>query len=610
MGRTKAFTCALAIALGVSVATSAPSWGGSIEYPGPTPDAAGPIEVSWPVPTGVEVVQVRLQGAGGGDGFAVGATARGGNGGLGANIEISIDVADLEIEVLEIGLGTRGGDGGENADNAGGASPFGLWSGGRGGQLGAAGAAHYGGGGGGLSALRGQRDGAWGYVLFAPGGGGGGSAVETNFAGNPQNPSGGSGGNGTSLGGPIIRTGDGGVSGNAGTPGSDPVGGRGGGGGSTPVGTGGTFTVGAGGDNGGQPGDFDGGGAGGTNHCSGGGGGAGLAGGGGGGANTDLVNQGCGGGGAGVSGFGTMYRATSVGATSTMSLGQINWISFVTTGLATGRVGHHYHQPIEAEFSSGITPNLWSVTPALPTGLTLDTSTGLITGTPTEESTGQYTVSASYERFDLGGLIARSSATFDLAIASPAPPPAPIVFPPSAPLDAVAQAGDSTVTVTWQPPLSPGSFPVSTYQVTGTPAGSCLVAAPATTCDIEGLTNGVPHTFEVRALNGAGWGAWSTPTPSVTPETQAIIILGSRPGTRQKPHIVVEGIASGFTPGQILHPSFRMAGKDSFTRGSAQISPDEEGTFRWQRRARKTITVFIATEDFTVISNEVTIRRS
>jgi hypothetical protein len=416
-----------AIALLASVVTSAPAWAGSFERVGPTSGAA--TETSWTVPEGVEIVQVVLQGAGGGNGHAAGATARGGTGGLGANIEVSIDVIVMNITVLEIGLGVRGGDGGVNANNVGGASPFGFGPGGRGGQVDAVVAEHYGGGGGGLSAVRipGR-----GYLLTAAGGGGGGSAVESNIDG-AQNPRGGAGGLGTTLGGPIIRTGDRWLNGRPGSSGSDPSNppaGQGGNGGTeTPDGQ----RAGIGGAVGGSNGVGSAGGAGGTNQCSGGGGGAGWQGGGGGGRNASAADWGCGGGGAGLSIFEGGNRTTSTGATSSTAFGQINWISFNTTSLPAGQVGSGYSQQIEAFFGSATTPNAWSVTPALPAGMALNPTTGAISGAPTVAAAGNYTVTATYEDAGLGGLVARSSRTFALTISSEPGPPGPIPPGPGTP---------------------------------------------------------------------------------------------------------------------------------------------------------------------------------
>lgn len=99
----------------------------------------------------------------------------------------------------------------------------------------------------------------------------------------------------------------------------------------------------------------------------------------------------------------------------------------------------------------------------------------------------------------------------------PGPTPDP-VFPPSAPVSVRASAGNTTATVSWSAPAQTGSFPVSTYKATSQPGGrTCLVAAPALTCVVTGLTNGVTYTFTVEALNGAGWSPPGGPSNPVTP---------------------------------------------------------------------------------------------
>lgn len=90
--------------------------------------------------------------------------------------------------------------------------------------------------------------------------------------------------------------------------------------------------------------------------------------------------------------------------------------------------------------------------------------------------------------------------------------------PPTKPINVRAAAGDENVQVTWDPPTSAGSFPVTTYQVQGTPDGTCLVSSPATSCVVSGLSNDTAYTFTVRALNGAGWGPYSDATSPATPQ--------------------------------------------------------------------------------------------
>ena len=112
-----------------------------------------------------------------------------------------------------------------------------------------------------------------------------------------------------------------------------------------------------------------------------------------------------------------------------------------------------------------------------------------------------------------GGLTA-SAGTFTYG--SPTPPGPDPLLPPSAPRDVSAVGGDRSAVVSWSAPASAGSFPVSNYRVTSTPAGgTCLVNA--TSCTVPRLTNGTTYTFTVEALNGAGWGPAGGPSNPVTP---------------------------------------------------------------------------------------------
>lgn len=61
---------------------------------------------------------------------------------------------------------------------------------------------------------------------------------------------------------------------------------------------------------------------------------------------------------------------------------------------------------------------------------------------------------------------------------APAPPPPP-VFPPGPPLNPKAEPGYESATVSWEPPASSGTYPVTQYRVTSSPDGkTCLIAAP------------------------------------------------------------------------------------------------------------------------------------
>ena len=192
---------------------------------------------------------------------------------------------------------------------------------------------------------------------------------------------------------------------------------------------------------------------------------------------------------------------------------------------------------------------------------------------------------------------------------SSAPTPAP-AYPPSAPLSVVAEPGDASATVSWQLPQSSGSFPITNYQVRSAPSGgTCLTTTLS--CQVQGLANGSAYTFEVRALNGGGWGPWSTASDSVTPIAPArpsVLISGSRESVRGKHGIVVNGTSSGLGMGAILKPWTRVAGQSTFTQGAAQILVSMSGDFDWERRAAKRISVYVQTPDGSARSNTLTIR--
>jgi hypothetical protein len=110
-----------------------------------------------------------------------------------------------------------------------------------------------------------------------------------------------------------------------------------------------------------------------------------------------------------------------------------------------------------------------------------------------------------------------SAGTGPWSLPAQVTPADPVPAPPTAPQSVRAVAGNASAVVSWSPPATAGSFPVTTYRVTGQPGGQgCLVAAPTLRCTVTGLTNGTTYTFSVAALTGAGWSPAATSNP-VTP---------------------------------------------------------------------------------------------
>jgi hypothetical protein len=193
--------------------------------------------------------------------------------------------------------------------------------------------------------------------------------------------------------------------------------------------------------------------------------------------------------------------------------------------------------------------------------------------------------------------------------AGPAPSPeVPTPIPPTSPLAVTAIGGDRTAEVSWGEPASSGSYPVSHYMATSSLGGrTCLVAAPALSCEVGGLTNGTAYTFTVKALTGAGWSPASQASNVVVPRADAgplVVITGARDGRS----ITVSGTSTGLGMGAILNPWVRLAGQSSFTEGSASILVSMDGTFEWSRRSGKRVSVYVEMRDSSVRSNTVTIR--
>ena len=180
-------------------------------------------------------------------------------------------------------------------------------------------------------------------------------------------------------------------------------------------------------------------------------------------------------------------------------------------------------------------------------------------------------------------------------------PPAPVVYPPGAPTAVAVEIGDGSANVTWSAPEWSGSFPVTNFEISATPGGkSCLVQAPALSCQITGLTNDMPYTFAVRALNAAGWGAWSSASPEVTPVepvVPTITISGQRGEVRGRQGVIVSGSSVGLSQGALVQPWVKLAGQSAYSQGVASISVDDSGTFIWQRRTGKKVYVYFVSAD-------------
>lgn len=166
----------------------------------------------------------------------------------------------------------------------------------------------------------------------------------------------------------------------------------------------------------------------------------------------------------------------------------------------------------------------------------------------------------------------------------PAPGPAPLPAPPvpaGPPTSARAELDNGAAVVSWLPPESPGSFPATNYRVTSTPGGRVCVTT-ALTCRFDNLSYGVPYSFSISALTGAGWGA-DAYTTSVT--RVAVVVSAARSRER----VVVSGDAA---PDQAVTIWIRVGTATDFRPAARAVRTGVDGHFTWERRTPRAIALY------------------
>ena len=96
---------------------------------------------------------------------------------------------------------------------------------------------------------------------------------------------------------------------------------------------------------------------------------------------------------------------------------------------------------------------------------------------------------------------------------------------PGAPIIQLVSAGNGQATITFQPPISNGGSPVTSYTILSTPEQK-TVTGMSSPMIMTGLTNGREYTFTVKAQNAIGPGSSSqisnTAIPTTTPSAPTI----------------------------------------------------------------------------------------
>ena len=234
---------------------------------------------------------------------------------------------------------------------------------------------------------------------------------------------------------------------------------------------------------------------------------------------------------------------------------------------------------------------------ALDDTTTVDDSTVVVTSPYALSGLASGTAYVVYMRaVNAQGTGSWSAASAFTTLAPPPPPtprpPRPIPIPASPPTVVVATAGDASVFVTWTPPASTGSYPITQYRAVASPGNQMCVTA-TTSCAITGLTNGTAYTVRVEAFTEAGWSESSVPSNAVTPQAPAVkslSITASRGIGAERRIITVRGVSSGLA-GQAVTIWLAFAGekpRPAMVRAMIQ----EDGTFTWSRRSTRAITIF------------------
>jgi hypothetical protein len=205
----------------------------------------------------------------------------------------------------------------------------------------------------------------------------------------------------------------------------------------------------------------------------------------------------------GVSGF--TVQATDVSTTPqvvqqdfTINIGTPTPLSITTTSLPTGTVNTTYSATLQA--TGGIPPVTWSiVSGALPAGLNLDTSFGVISGTPTAVGTSAFTVQAADQSNPQLTATAALSITLTAGLLKITTTSLPAGTTGSS-YSASLQTSGGTPPVTWS--VSTGALPAglsltpATGAISGTPS-----AAGTTNFTVTATDTSVPVQSVQQALS-------------------------------------------------------------------------------------------------------------
>jgi hypothetical protein len=203
---------------------------------------------------------------------------------------------------------------------------------------------------------------------------------------------------------------------------------------------------------------------------------------------------------AGTSAFTAQVKdASGATATGNLSITISTLLSVTTASLPGGYVASPYNQTLAA--ANGLTPYSWSITSgSLPPGLTLNASTGAITGTPTTAGTSAFTVQVK----DANGATATENLSITISTllsVTTASLPGDDV---NTPYNQTLAAANGLTPYSWS--ITSGSLPpglnlsASTGAITGTPTTAGTSAFTVQVKDASGATATKNLSITISAL--------------------------------------------------------------------------------------------------------------
>jgi len=175
------------------------------------------------------------------------------------------------------------------------------------------------------------------------------------------------------------------------------------------------------------------------------------------------------------------------------------WVTSATLNNATKNSA--FSQTISATDPDGGTVSYSVVSGAFPTSITLNSSTGVISGT-TADNAASYSIIIAAT--DSGGNATNRTFTMQTLTV------------PSAPtIGAVTLLSSSSASVTFTAPASNGNSAITSYTVTSS-TGSFTGTGSSSPITVSGLAAGTSYTFTVTATNSVGTSSASSASSSVT----------------------------------------------------------------------------------------------